>query len=106
MTEHLELTEKPRDHLLEAAEKELVAFERKEREFRKKLKRERGGFADARNQIRTASHYRAAVTRSPRCSEAEVTRLRKLAIKVAPAEMVKKSAGHEAQYRRKSSVFR
>lgn len=41
MSEHLELSEKPRDHLLEAAEKELVAFERKEREFRKKLKRER-----------------------------------------------------------------
>jgi hypothetical protein len=41
MTEHLELTVKPRDHFLKAAEKELVAFEGKEREFRKQLKRER-----------------------------------------------------------------
>jgi hypothetical protein len=40
MTEQLELTTKPRDHFLKAAEKELVAFERKEREFRKQLKLE------------------------------------------------------------------
>ena len=41
MTESIETSLKPRDQFLLAAEQELVAFERKEREFRKKLKRER-----------------------------------------------------------------
>jgi hypothetical protein len=34
-------TNLPRDQFLHAAQQELMAFERKEREFRKKLKRER-----------------------------------------------------------------
>jgi hypothetical protein len=41
MTDHIELSLNPRDKFLVAAEQELVAFERREREFRKKLKRER-----------------------------------------------------------------
>jgi hypothetical protein len=41
MTESIETSSKPRDKFLYAAEQELVAFERREREFRKKLKRER-----------------------------------------------------------------
>jgi hypothetical protein len=41
MTEYLEIQSKPRDKFLRAAEKELAAFERKEREFRKKLQRDR-----------------------------------------------------------------
>ena len=41
MTEHVEKTSKPRDQFLTAAEEALVAFERKEREFRKRLQRER-----------------------------------------------------------------
>jgi hypothetical protein len=41
MTDHIELSLNPRDQFLVAAEQELVAFERREREFRKKLKRER-----------------------------------------------------------------
>ena len=40
MTESIETSLKPRDQFLLAAEQELVAFEQKEREFRKKLKRE------------------------------------------------------------------
>ena len=39
MTE--QIVETPRDSFLEAAEKELIAFERKEREFRKKEKQGR-----------------------------------------------------------------
>ena len=39
MTESTETN--ARDRFLDAAEQELVAFERKEREFRKKLQRER-----------------------------------------------------------------
>ena len=34
-----QLAETPRDSFLEAAQKELIAFERKEREFRKKQSR-------------------------------------------------------------------
>jgi len=41
MTDYFETSLTPRDQFLDAAERELVAFERKEREFRKKLKRER-----------------------------------------------------------------
>ena len=41
MTEAIETNLKPRDQFLLAAEQELVAFERKERAFRKKLQRER-----------------------------------------------------------------
>jgi hypothetical protein len=41
MTEHVEKTAKPRDQFLAAAEEALVAFERKERAFRKRLQRER-----------------------------------------------------------------
>ena len=41
MTEHVEKTSKPRDQFLVAAEEALVAFQRKEREFRKRLQRER-----------------------------------------------------------------
>ena len=41
MIEFTETTLEPRDQFLHEAEKELIAFERKEREFRKKLKRER-----------------------------------------------------------------
>ena len=36
-----QLVETPRDSFVEAAEKELIAFERKEREFRKREKQER-----------------------------------------------------------------
>jgi len=36
-----QLAETPRDSFLEAAQKELIAFERKEREFRRKAKQER-----------------------------------------------------------------
>jgi hypothetical protein len=36
-----QLVETPRDSFMEAAEKELIAFERKEREFRKREKQER-----------------------------------------------------------------
>jgi hypothetical protein len=39
MTE--QLAETPRDNFMEAAQKELIAFERKEREFRKREKQER-----------------------------------------------------------------
>ena len=36
-----QFVETPRDSFLEAAQKELIAFERKEREFRRKAKQER-----------------------------------------------------------------
>jgi hypothetical protein len=36
-----QLTITPRDRLLEAAQKEMIAFEQREREFRKKEKQER-----------------------------------------------------------------
>jgi hypothetical protein len=36
-----QLVEMPRDSFMEAAERELIAFERKEREFRKQVKQER-----------------------------------------------------------------
>ena len=36
-----QLVETPRDSFMEAAQKELIAFERKEREFRKREKQER-----------------------------------------------------------------
>jgi hypothetical protein len=39
MTGHL--VETPRDSFMEAAQKELIAFERREREFRKREKQER-----------------------------------------------------------------
>ncbi|XIA62668.1 hypothetical protein ACFIOY_24650 [Bradyrhizobium sp. TZ2] len=38
---HTQLAITPRDRFLEAAQKELAAFERKESEFRKKLRKER-----------------------------------------------------------------
>jgi hypothetical protein len=41
MTEHTELAITPRDRFLKAAEKELIAFERREREFLKKDREER-----------------------------------------------------------------
>jgi hypothetical protein len=41
MTEHSELASDPRDRLLEAAKRELAAFETKEREFRIKVRKER-----------------------------------------------------------------
>ncbi|MBT1517281.1 hypothetical protein KIP88_43950 [Bradyrhizobium sp. SRL28] len=41
MTEYVEMTPKPREQILKAAENELLAFERKEGEFRKRLQRER-----------------------------------------------------------------
>jgi hypothetical protein len=41
MTEHTQLAITPRDRFLEAAQKELVAFERREREFTKRQKNER-----------------------------------------------------------------
>ena len=41
MTGSSQLAETPRDSFLEAAQKELIAFERKEREFQKKAKQER-----------------------------------------------------------------
>jgi hypothetical protein len=41
MTGSSQLAETPRESFLEAAQKELVAFERKEREFRRKAKQER-----------------------------------------------------------------
>jgi hypothetical protein len=41
MTEHVRLAPTPRDRFLEAAQKELLAFERREREFRKKDLEER-----------------------------------------------------------------
>ena len=41
MVEQIQLHAKPRERFLEAAKKELAAFESKEREFRKKLRRER-----------------------------------------------------------------
>jgi hypothetical protein len=41
MTEHTELAITPRDRFLKAAEKELIAFERQEREFLKKDREER-----------------------------------------------------------------
>ena len=41
MTEPTELAVTPRDRFLEAAQKELDAFERKESEFRRKLREER-----------------------------------------------------------------
>ena len=41
MTESSELANTPRDRLLEAAKKELFAFEEKEREFRKAVRKER-----------------------------------------------------------------
>ena len=41
MTEHTQLAITPRDRFLEAAEKELIAFERREREFLKRDREER-----------------------------------------------------------------
>jgi hypothetical protein len=41
MTEHTQLAMTPRDRFLEAAQKELAAFERREREFSKKERQER-----------------------------------------------------------------
>jgi hypothetical protein len=41
MTGHTQLAITPRDRLLEAAQKELAAFERRERAFSKKEKQER-----------------------------------------------------------------
>jgi hypothetical protein len=41
MTGSSQFAEAPRDSFLEAAQKELIAFERKEREFRRKAKQER-----------------------------------------------------------------
>jgi hypothetical protein len=41
MTEHIQLAPTPRDRFLEAAQKELLAFERREREFLKKERQER-----------------------------------------------------------------
>jgi uncharacterized protein Yka (UPF0111/DUF47 family) len=41
MTAHTQLVVTPRDRFLEAAQKELDAFERKESEFRRKLREER-----------------------------------------------------------------
>jgi hypothetical protein len=40
MTGHTRLVITPRERFLEAAQKELAAFERKESEFRKKLRKE------------------------------------------------------------------
>jgi len=36
-----QLAEKPRDSFMEAAQREMIAFERREREFRKREKQER-----------------------------------------------------------------
>lgn len=41
MTEHTQLAVTPRDRFLEAAKKEMIAFERREREFCKKDLEER-----------------------------------------------------------------
>jgi hypothetical protein len=41
MTEHTQLAITPRDRFLQAAEKELIAFERREREFLKRDRQER-----------------------------------------------------------------
>ena len=41
MTEHAQLAITPRDRFLRAAQKELLEFERREREFSKREKRER-----------------------------------------------------------------
>ena len=41
MTEHIQLAGTPRESFLEAAQKELIAFERREREFSKKERQER-----------------------------------------------------------------
>ena len=41
MTGSSQLAETSRDRFLEAAQKEMIAFERKEREFRREAKRER-----------------------------------------------------------------
>lgn len=41
MTEHTQLVITPRDRFLQAAEKELIAFERREREFLKGDREER-----------------------------------------------------------------
>jgi hypothetical protein len=41
MTEHTQLAITPRDRFLQAAQKELIEFERREREFSKKERQER-----------------------------------------------------------------
>jgi len=41
MTEHTQLAITPRDRFLEAAQKEMIAFERREREFLKRDREER-----------------------------------------------------------------
>ncbi len=41
MTGHTQLAVTPRDRFIQAAEQELIAFERREREFIKKERRER-----------------------------------------------------------------
>ena len=41
MTEHTQLAVTPRDRFFEAAQKELTAFERREREFQRKDREER-----------------------------------------------------------------
>ena len=41
MTGHSELANTPRDRFFKAAKKELAAFEKREREFRKRVRKER-----------------------------------------------------------------
>ena len=55
MTEHTQLAITPRDRFLEAAQKELIAFERREREFTKRQKKERAAelqFPAFENELR------------------------------------------------------
>ena len=56
MTEYIQLAITPRDRLLEAAQKEMIAFEQREREFTKRQKKERAAelqFPALENELRS-----------------------------------------------------
>ena len=57
-----ELTEAPRESFMEAAQREMIAFERKEREFRRQEKFERADLL-AMPALKKDNHAEAAVCR-------------------------------------------
>ena len=59
MTDTGLLAETPRETFMEAAEREMIAFERKEREFRRRVKEERA----AELRLPIEKHWHGAVTR-------------------------------------------
>ncbi|MBR1196592.1 hypothetical protein JQ634_25920 [Bradyrhizobium sp. AUGA SZCCT0240] len=64
MTGHTQLAITPRDRFLEAAQKELAAFEQREREFSKKERKERAAAMQMPvENIRLSSQAGAPVTK-------------------------------------------